>query len=131
MADSPRDRLRLPLSFPADVWAEEVDRFGRGARDVAGAARRELEGRPERAWFQPCAVAGPDGTRLERCVKVYVPVGRPASEAPMGMVFELISDAADRVVLQLIAFGERHPARPARSVYERAHRRLHGRYPDH
>ena len=26
--------------------------------------------------------------------------------------------------------GERHPRRGTRSVYERAHKRLHGRYPD-
>jgi hypothetical protein len=35
------------------------------------------------------------------------------------------------VALALVAYGERHPARGARSAYERAHKRLHGRYPDH
>jgi hypothetical protein len=35
-----------------------------------------------------------------------------------------------RMELQLLAFGERHPPSGARSVYERAHKRLHGRYPD-
>jgi hypothetical protein len=34
------------------------------------------------------------------------------------------------VVLLLIAFGERHSRPGVRSVYERAHPRLHGRYPD-
>jgi hypothetical protein len=30
----------------------------------------------------------------------------------------------------MIAFGERHPSNPAsRTVYERAHKRIHGRYP--
>lgn len=30
----------------------------------------------------------------------------------------------------MIAFGERHPTNPrSRSVYERAHKRLHGHYP--
>jgi len=30
----------------------------------------------------------------------------------------------------MIAFGERHPGDPrTRSVYERAHKRLHSRYP--
>jgi len=30
----------------------------------------------------------------------------------------------------MLAFGERHPEPGSRSVYERAHKRLHGRYPD-
>jgi hypothetical protein len=29
-----------------------------------------------------------------------------------------------------VAFGERHPQPGTRSVYERAHKQLHGRYPD-
>ena len=34
------------------------------------------------------------------------------------------------IVADLVAFGERHPDNPAmRTAYERAHRRLHGRYP--
>lgn len=32
--------------------------------------------------------------------------------------------------LQLLAFGERHPRAVVRSVYQRAHKRLHRRYPD-
>jgi len=32
--------------------------------------------------------------------------------------------------LALVAFGDRHPAPGTRSVYERAHKRLHGRYQD-
>ena len=29
-----------------------------------------------------------------------------------------------------VAFGPRHPGPGVRSVYERAHRQLHGRFPD-
>lgn len=34
------------------------------------------------------------------------------------------------MTLRFIAYGERHPAAGTRSVYERAHKRLHRRYPD-
>jgi hypothetical protein len=36
----------------------------------------------------------------------------------------------DSLAWNLIAFGERHPTNErTRNVYERAHKRLHGRYP--
>jgi len=64
-------------------------------------------------------------------VKVRVPLNKPASEAPWGFVLEPALGTEDGLVLRPIAFGERHPIqRWSRSVYERAHRRLHGRYPD-
>lgn len=69
------------------------------------------------------------GTRLARCVKVYVPLGLEPSRARWAFVFRIHIDRDGRGVARLLAFGERHPAR-GRSVYERAHRRLHGRYPD-
>jgi hypothetical protein len=53
-----------------------------------------------------------------------------ASEAPFGFVFQLAQDSDDRFVWNFTAFGERHPDNPAtRTVYERAHKRIHGRYP--
>jgi hypothetical protein len=36
----------------------------------------------------------------------------------------------EQLVVVLLAFGERHPSPGTRSVYERAHKRVHGRYPD-
>jgi hypothetical protein len=83
--------------------------------------------------FQRCAAIGADGTRLGRCVKVYLPLERASSaEAPYGFVFQMGVDDGPppRVELGLLAFGERHPPPGTRSVYERAHKRLHGRYPD-
>ena len=90
---------------------------------------------PRAACREPrCARAdaeGGDGTRLARCLKVYVPlVDRPASERPYAFVFELAVSGEGDVTLRLIAYGERHPAPATRCVYERAHKRLHGRYPD-
>jgi len=33
------------------------------------------------------------------------------------------------LVWAFVAFGRRHPAAGVRSVYQRAHRQLHGRFP--
>jgi len=49
----------------------------------------------------------------------------PPSQRPYGFVFIPTREG----VLALVAFGERHPRPGTRSVYERAHKRLHGRYP--
>jgi hypothetical protein len=116
------------------VWDEEVGRFAAGspARIAAERERGALERDGiELSSLLACEAEGAEGTRLERVVKAYVPLGeRPPSERPFGFVF---SPAMGREgpYLELVAFGERHPTRSAtRSVYERAHKRLHGRYPD-
>ena len=64
------------------------------------------------------------------CRKVYVPLGREgASVAPYGFVFQLVKTEKG-LAWNFIAFGERHPDNAlTRSVYDRAHKRLHGRYP--
>lgn len=63
-------------------------------------------------------------------MKTYVPFGEgPASERPFGFVLSPERDASGPY-LELLAFGERHPGPTGRSVYERADRRVHGRYPD-
>jgi hypothetical protein len=65
-------------------------------------------------------------------VKVYVPITiAPPSERPFGFVLVPGVARDGRLQLTLLAFGERHPRRGSRSVYERAHKRRHGRYPDH
>lgn len=82
------------------------------------------------AALERCAEEGPDRTRLGGLVKVYVPISKaPASERPFGFVFSPGS-SEQGPYLALVAFGERHPRAEFRSVYERAHKRLHGRYPD-
>jgi hypothetical protein len=116
-----------------ETWAVEVGRLREGspARLAAERERKTLEtsGVP-RAALLACAALGDDGTRLGRELKVYVPItDAPASQRPFGFVFSIASDDG-RPYLALTAFGERHPARGTRSVYERAHKRLHGRFPD-
>lgn len=50
--------------------------------------------------------------------------------SPFGFVFQLAQDPDGSLVWNFLAFGERHPENSAtRTVYERAHRRLHGRFP--
>ncbi len=116
------------------MWTEEVERLrpGSAMRSAADAARRTLERGREPVHWLPCEPEEVDGTMLAGCVKVYVPLGREPSAAPYGFVFEFVATNAPEpaFALELLAYGERHPAIGTRSVYERAHKRLHGSYPD-
>ena len=122
---------RIPVRVTETVWAEEVERYARSseARRAAERERAGFAGGVELRRLARCEEAGEDGTRLVGLLKVYVPIrDRPASERPWGFV---LSPAAGAPYLAVVAFGERHPRRAeVRSVYERAHKRLHGRYPD-
>jgi hypothetical protein len=101
------------------------------ARIQAERARREIEGSKAKLAWKRCGAENDDGTALAGCSKLYVPLdAQGASAAPYGFVFRLAKTADNELVWNFIAFGERHPENPStRSVYERAHKRLHGRYP--
>lgn len=73
-----------------------------------------------------CDPEGRDETRLPSCFKVYL----PAPTGKFGMVFRFIRDS-EGLALRYLAFGVRHHPRDsnAQTVYEVAHRRLHGRSP--
>jgi hypothetical protein len=133
MADAGKILLSAALSFGGDEWNEEVGRLDRrsAARIQAERARREIESGNATLDFEKCEAGGDEGTSLPGCVKLYVPLGRQgASEAPFGFVFQLAQNSDGSLVWNFLAFGERHPDNPAtRTVYERAHKRLHGRYP--
>lgn len=131
MATSGRGRLAVRIS--EDVWLQEVERLsGRSRARVAAErerARLETAG-VDLAHLRACSEAGTDGTRLKGLYKVYVPIkDGPPSGRPFAFVFSPARRGAD-VYLRLVAFGERHPQRGTCSVYERAHKRLHGRYQD-
>lgn len=132
MADK-REGPRFAVAFDEVAWEREVGRLGTGsrARVAAEAARRVLErDGVRRDQLARCKPRASDGTELGGLVKVRLPLDRPASEAPFGLVLEPFMGADERLGLRVIAFGERHPQRPAtRSVYERAHDRRHGRWP--
>lgn len=133
MATAGRGARRVAVRISPEVWREEVERFDDRSRPRTAAERERR--RLERdgvslADLERCAELGGDGTRLRGLVKVYVPIAQaPPSERPFGFVFSPGS-SEQGAYLALVAFGERHPRRGVRSVYERAHRRLHGRYPD-
>jgi hypothetical protein len=123
----------VSIEFSAVEWAEEVERYDRRspARVLALSARKTIEAYTGRLDWKRCQADGPGETKLPGCRKFYVPLGRQAAvEAPYGFVFQLIQKPDERLAWNRIAFGERHPAnKRIRNVYERAHKRLHGRYP--
>lgn len=124
---------RASIEFGPIEWREEVERYDRraAASIEATRARKEIEsGEAVLAWHR-CEAVGPDGTSLPGCRKLYVPLSRVgASRAPFGFVFRLSQEADGALTWTMIAFGERHPDNPrTRTVYERAHKRLHGRFP--
>ncbi len=133
MPDAGKKLSSVPVRFDREEWAEEVERLDRrsSTRVQAERALREIESGKAALDLQKCEADGESGTRLPGCAKLYVPLGRQgASESPFGFVFQLAQDPDGSLVWNFIAFGERHPDNPAtRSVYERAHHRLHGRYP--
>jgi hypothetical protein len=124
---------RVPVLINARVWEEEVERLAKGSRARVSAERerRGLERHGiELTNLSRCDAAGPDGTKLTGLLKTYVPVNAEgASARPFGFVFAP-ARGEDGPHLELVAYGERHPRKGTRSVYERAHKRLHGRYPD-
>jgi hypothetical protein len=121
----------VEVVFGERVWREEVERFHSTSqpRVSASSARKTIEsGRHPLDW-RNCR---PDGQiPLPGCRKIYVPLRTQASsEAPYGFVFLLIRRSDRTLAWTLVAFGERHPSNPkTRTVYERAHKRLNGRYP--
>lgn len=133
MAPSGRRPPRLPVLINARVWEEEVERLAPGSRARIAAERErrgfEREG-IELTDLSRCDAAGPDGTKLTGLLKTYVPLtAGGASARPFGLVFAPARGEYGPY-LELVAYGERHPRKGTRSVYERAHKRLHGRYPD-
>jgi len=134
--------MNTPGSFPARVevrvdpaiWKQEVERLRKGspARIAAERERARLEqhGIAE-TDLEKCKPISTDGTRLPDLTKARVPIkDAPASDRPYGFVFAPGAENG-REYVTLAAFGIRHPkTADTRSVYERAHKRLHGRFPD-
>jgi hypothetical protein len=124
--------IRIPVRISPRVWQEEVERLTprSPARIAAERDRRRLEAAGLAvSELRRCRNDDATGTRLDGLFKLYVPIrAAPPSERPYGFV--LSPHADDGVYLAIVAFGERHPPKGTRSVYERAHKRLHGHYPD-
>ncbi len=133
MASSAKKLPPAPIIFGTAEWAEEVERFDPKAdpRLKAQGARKEIEAAKGKPAWKPCEAQSDDGTRLPGCRKLYIPLDQEgASAAPYGFIFQLVK-IEEGLAWNFVAFGERHPANSqTRSVYERAHKRLHGRYPE-
>jgi len=102
-------------------------RSGRAGAEVLRKARAQFEQEGvEIKALRRCDLEGRDGTNLPACFKVYL----PAPSGKFGMVFRFIRDS-EGVALRYLAFGVRHHPRDshAQTVYETAHRRLHGGLP--
>jgi hypothetical protein len=123
---------RLAVQFDEAVWREAVRGFSGQSLEIATSARGDTERQGVAlADVLPCEALGPDGTALAGCAKPCVPVrDAPPSERPFAFVLQLAREMDSTLVWVFIAFGHRHPRAGVRSVYERAHRQLHGRFPD-
>ena len=126
-------RRRSTVRFDEAVWRETVRGFSGGPLEIATSARSSAERRGVAlADVLPCEGHGPDGTALAGCAKLYLPVGdAPPSERPFAFVLQLAREMDWALAWVFVAFGHRHPRVGVRSVYERAHRQLHGRFPEH
>jgi hypothetical protein len=117
-------KARPRVHFDEISFTEDVSHATAAGRRVAIDARRDLErDGVDVAILLSCQPHGRDGTRLPRCVKLYLP-------PPAGgwrMVFEITRDPTrGDLVLAYLAFGLGHPQKPWQpSAYRVAHERLH------
>ena len=112
------------VRFDELAFAEDISHATAPGRWVALDARGQLErDGVDVDTLLRCQADGRDGTRLERCVKLYL----PSPGGAWRMVFEITRDrASDALVLAYLAFGVGHPSKPWQpSAYQVAHQRLH------
>ncbi|MBJ7469661.1 MAG: hypothetical protein JHD16_00085 [Solirubrobacteraceae bacterium] len=117
------------VMFPEEAWRTDTQHLATDAKALAEATRHRLEAFGlHAADRKPCDAESADGTALPGCFKTYLgPKQKGHDSGAWGMVFQVaIQDG--QPVLVYLAFGLRHPAPLTRpSVYQLAHRRLHGR----
>ena len=110
--------------FSEGAFAEDTMRSGRAGAKVLRETRSQFERNGvEIKTLRRCDPEGRDGTKLPACFKVYLP---PPS-GKFGMVLRFVRDD-EGLALRYLAFGIRHHPRDsnAPTVYDVAHRRLHG-----
>jgi hypothetical protein len=123
----PIRRGHARVLFNEDAFAEDTMRSGRAGAEALREARSKFERDGiEIKTLRRCDPEGRDGTKLPSCFKAYL----PAPNGKFGMVFRFVRDA-EGLALRYLAFGVRHHPRNsnAQTVYEIAHRRLHGQLP--
>lgn len=110
--------------FNEGAFAEDTIRSGRAGAKALRDARSQFEREGvEFKTLRRCESESREGIKLPACVKVYLPP--PAGK--FGMVLRFIRDS-EGLALRYLAFGIRHHPRDsnAPTVYDIAHRRLHG-----
>jgi len=122
---------RMAVRFDDVVWREAVRGFSGRSLEVATSGRGHAERRGVAlSDVLPCDALGPGGTELSGCATLYLPPSdAPASERPLAFVFQLSREPDGGPIGVFVAFGLRHRGAGVRSIYERAHRQLHGRFP--
>jgi hypothetical protein len=117
----PRRTVTFRVRFHPARFSEDIDRARPAGRAIAVQAREQLEQHGvSSGLLASCEAEHRDGTDLPGCAKLYLPM--PYGE--WGLVLQGAHDTNGAYLL-VVAFGERHPAKPP-NVYQIAHRRLHG-----
>lgn len=118
-----------PVHVDDALFDADLARTSDRGRVALAACRTRIErvgvGVDER---RACSAEHPAGTRLPGCLKVYV----PDFDGAWRMVFQVARFPDGRLGLEYVASGVAHLPRGSRTrdVYELAHFRLHGRWPD-
>lgn len=123
----PIRRGHARVLFNEGAFAEDTMRSGRAGAETLREARSRFErDGVEIKALRRCDSEGRDGTELPACFKVYL----PAPNGKFGMVLRFVRED-EGLALRYLAFGVRHHPRDsnAPTVYEIAHRRLHGQLP--
>ena len=121
----PIRRGHARVLFNEGAFAEDAMRSGRAGAKALREARSQIEREGvEMKALRRCDPESRDGTKLPSCFKVYL----PPPNGKFGMVFRFVRDS-EGLALRYLAFGVRHHPRDsnAPTVYDIAHRRLHGR----
>jgi hypothetical protein len=120
MADT-RAAPIVPVQFDEHAIVEDLTHHPPPARRALELFRREVDrdGGLPFSRLKRCDAEARDGTRLEGCVKTYVPwpTGR------FGLILLAVSHPTRPLALRAFAYGVRHPAASKPSVYEIADRR--------
>jgi hypothetical protein len=120
----PIRRGHARVLFNEGAFAEDTMRSGRAGAKALRDARSPFEREGiEIKMLRRCESESREGIKLPACVKVYLPP--PAGK--FGMVLRFVRDDQG-LALRYLAFGIRHHPHNsnAPTVYEIAHRRLHG-----
>lgn len=120
----PQSEPVFPVGFDDDALEEDLAHLPASAEQALRSFNKEVRrlGGLPKSRLMACQAEGRDGTRLDRCVKTYI----PWPSGRFGAVFIAVTHPNRLLALRVIAFGIRHhPAgSSAKTVYEVADRRL-------